>query len=388
MKKAKLPIFSRKIPGLSVMDRYIFIELFMPFLFGVGLFSSLGVAVGTLFELVRKVTESGLLIDVAIKVLILKMPEFIVLAFPMSVLLATLMAYSRLANDSETIALQSIGVSIYRIVLPGLIFSLFVTGLTFIFNDFVAPAANSQASVTLNQALGKSQLPFTERNIIYPEYHKVKQADGSKQKVMTRLFYAEEYDGQEMQGLTILDRSQAEMNQIITSQSAVWNVEDRLWDFFNGTIYLIAPDGSYRNIVRFQHQQISLPKAPLNVAKKCKDYGEMNIFEATECLNNLRLSGDEKKIRKLKVRIQEKFALPFVCLVFGFVGAALGVRPNKIGKGTSFGICVLVVFCYYLLAFISSSLGISGIFTPFMAAWLPNFIGLTVGGSLLVQSAR
>ena len=380
MKIAKLPIIGLRIFGLSVMDRYIALELLMPFLFGLGLFTSLGVAIGTLFDLVRKVTESGLLVDLAIKVLILKMPDFLVLAFPMSVLLACLMAYSRLADDSETIALQSIGVSVYRIVLPGLIFCIFVTGLTFLFNDFVAPAANYQASLTLKQALGKNQLPFFERNIIYPEYN--------KDKVMSRLFYAEEYNGEELKGLTILDRSTDGVDQIITSQSAVWNVEDRLWDFFNGTIYLIAPDGSYRNILRFQHKQLALPKAPLDVAKKCNDYGEMNIFQARKCLENLRLSGNEKKIRKLKVRIQEKLALPFVCLVFGLVGAALGVRPQNTGKATSFGICVLVVFFSYLLGFISSSLGVSGVLTPFMAAWLPNLIGLGTGAFLLMQSAK
>lgn len=45
---------------LSVMDRYIATELIAPFLFGVGAFSSLGVSVGALFELIRRVTDSGL----------------------------------------------------------------------------------------------------------------------------------------------------------------------------------------------------------------------------------------------------------------------------------------------------------------------------------------
>jgi lipopolysaccharide export system permease protein len=50
---------------------------------------------GTLFDLVRRITESGLPFTFALKILLLKMPEFIVLAFPMSILLAALMAYSR-----------------------------------------------------------------------------------------------------------------------------------------------------------------------------------------------------------------------------------------------------------------------------------------------------
>src|SRR6476469_761874 len=105
---------STLIPGFSVMDRYIAAELIMPFLFGVCLFSSVVLSVGVLFDLMRKVTESGLLMTVALKVLLLKLPQLVLYAFPMSTLLAALMTYSRLSSDSELIALRSCGVSIYR----------------------------------------------------------------------------------------------------------------------------------------------------------------------------------------------------------------------------------------------------------------------------------
>ena len=76
--------------GLSVMNRYIVKELCLPFLFGMGIFTSLGLSIGAVFELIRKVTDSGLPWSVAAKILLLRMPEFVVFAFPMSILLATL----------------------------------------------------------------------------------------------------------------------------------------------------------------------------------------------------------------------------------------------------------------------------------------------------------
>ncbi|NET53476.1 MAG: LptF/LptG family permease, partial [Merismopedia sp. SIO2A8] len=57
------------------MDRYIATELIPPFLFGVGAFSSVLIAVDTLFELVRRVVESGLVVGVAVQVLLLKLPQ-------------------------------------------------------------------------------------------------------------------------------------------------------------------------------------------------------------------------------------------------------------------------------------------------------------------------
>lgn len=376
------------VPMPSVMDRYIAAELVMPFLFGVGAFSSVGVAVGTMLDLVRKVVESGLPLEIALNIFSLKLPYFIVLAFPMSTLLAALMTYSRLSSDSELIALRSCGVSIYRLVLPAVILSFVVTGITFLFNEQVVPAANYQATITLNRALKTEKPTFQEGNIFYPEYQEVKQPDGDKAKILTRLFYADRFDGERMKRLTIVDRSQEGVNQIVVADSASWNPAQNTWDFFNGTIYLVAPDSTYRNILRFEHHQLQLPQTILDVATNKRDYDEMNIADAQKRLERIRLSGDEKRIRKLKVRIQEKIAFPFVCVVFGLLGATLGTKSQRTGRATSFGISLVIIFSYYLLRVIGGALGLSGILSPEMSAWLPTLFGFGAGGLLLMRSNR
>jgi len=372
----------------SVMDRYIAAQLLMQFLFGVGAFSSIAVSVGAVFDLVRKVVESGLPIGIALNVFLLKLPYFIVLAFPMSTLLTTLMTYSRLSSDSELIALRGCGVSIYRLVLPAVILSFLVTGITFLFNEQIVPAANYQATLTLERALQEEKPVFQDRNIFYPEYQEVKQPDGSTANVLTRLFYADQFDGERMKGLTIVDRSKGSVNQIVVADSAMWNPVQNTWDFFNGTIYLVAPDSTYRNILRFEHQQLQLPRTPLDVAEKGRDYDEMNIADSRKRLEKTRPSGDEKKIRKLQVRIQEKIAFPFVCVVFGLVGATLGTKPQRTGRATSFGISLIIIFSYFLLRVVGNALGLSGILSPWMSAWLPAIFGLAAGGLLLVRAAR
>lgn len=373
---------------LSIMDRYITTELLLPFLFGVGLFTSLGLSIGTLFELIRRVTESGLPLTVAGKILLLRLPGFIALAFPMSMLLATLMAYSRLSSDTEIIALKSIGINVYRLVVPAIILSLVVTALTFFINDVVTPSANREATLTLQRALNRVKPTFRERNILYPEYKTVEAPDGSRHSVLERLFYAQEFNGREMKNLTILDLSREGLNQIVTAKSATWNVKDNVWDFFHGTVYLISPDGAYRNIIRFEHQQLALSRTPLDLAQRPPSYDEMSISEAQEYLKILKLEGNENKIRKLEVKIHSKIALPFVCVVFALIGAALGVRPQHTSKATSFGVCVLLIFGYYLFSFICESMGIWGILTPLTAAWLPNIFGFIAGIWLLTQSAN
>ncbi|MBD2126155.1 LptF/LptG family permease [Microcoleus sp. FACHB-1] len=388
MKSGSSQIFYSLIPGISVMDRYIATELIPPFLFGVGAFSSVGVAIGTLFDLVRKITDAGLPIGIAVQVLMLKMPLFISYAFPMSTLLAAMMTFSRLSSDSELIALRGCGVSLYRIVAPAVVLSLVVTGMTFLFNELVVPAANRQATVTMENALKKEKPSFQENNIFYPEYGEVTQPDGQKIRALKRLFYANQFDGERLKGLTILDWSQQSLNQIVTAESAIWNPAQNTWDFFNGTIYVISPDASYRNIVRFENQQLKLPRTPFELAGKDRDSAEMNIAQIHEYKGIIRLSGDAKKLRRLDLRVQQKLAFPFICLVFGLIGAVLGTRPQRTGKATSFGISIIIIFTYYLLNFICEALGLSNVLSPIMAGWLPNVFGVGTGGFLLYRTAR
>ena len=376
--------------GISVMDRYIFTQLLMPFLFGVGAFSSIVLAIGSLFDLVRQVAEAGLPITVALEVMALKMPQFVVYSFPMSLLLTGMMTYGKFSSDSEIIAFRSCGVSIYRLILPALILSTIVTGVTFFFNELLVPTSSQRATTTLTRALKQDKPTFKKDNIIQPEY-KIVERNGKKEQVLVRLFYAEKFDGKTMTGLTILDKSQAErgLSQILNAESAVLDSDKNTWNFSNGTIYLIAPDASYRNIVTFKHQQLQLPQSPFDLAAlDNKNPDEMSVGESMDYLDQLQVTGDKKKILTVAVTIQRKLAFPFVCIVFGLIGSAMGIRPQRSGKATSFGVSVLMIFGYYLMMFIFGALGQAEIISPFLAGWLPNFIGLAIGGWLVAQAAK
>ena len=124
---------------IPLMDRWLVKELLGPLLFGIAAFTAVSLSVGVVFELVRRVAESGLPLLAAMQVLLLRLPGFLVLAFPMATLMATLLAYSSLSGNSELTALRSVGVSTSRMVLPALVLSLLMSLLTFLFNDLIVP---------------------------------------------------------------------------------------------------------------------------------------------------------------------------------------------------------------------------------------------------------
>ncbi len=373
------------LPRLSIMDRYLFTQMLTPFLFGVGAFSSVILAIGSLFELIRLITDSGLSVLTALQIFGYQVPGFMVYSFPMSMLLATLLSYSRMSGDGETTALRSCGVSAYRLVAPALVLSLLVTGMTYVFNEAIVPAANWQSRSTLRAALNEESLQFKRQDIVYQQYGDVELENGTIKQGLIRSFYARSFDGQEMRGLTVLDFSQGKVQQILAAESAVWLSDQNVWRFNKGTTYLIGSDGNYRSILRFQQQNLQLPRAPLDLAQEQRSAEEMNITDIRRNIALLKTSGNTKEIRKLEVKLEQKYALPFICVVFAIVGASLGMRPQRTGAALGFGLSVLIIFGYYLLLFICGALGQVEFLSPIAAAWMPNLIGLMAGIVILTR---
>ncbi len=370
---------------LSILDLYLFRELIPPFIFSVAIFSSLGVAIATLSDLSYKIINADLPFIYALQIFFLKIPEYVAYALPISVLLSTLITYSRLSKDSELIAFYNCGLSIYRLVTPALILSLIVTGITFILNELIVPNANYQASTILVDQINEQRQFLLRKDIFYPEYINIQENNGRNYKYLKTLFYAQKFDGKDMQSLTILDTERKGLNKVIISERGAWNSQEKVWDLFNGFIYDIAKNPIKAEGKFFEKTQISLPKTPLELASKSRDPYEMNIIQSLEYIKLLRLLGDDKSVLIFEVRTAQRISFPFVCIIFALVGSSLGSLPNNGSKATSFGLCVAIVFFYYLGSFMISSLGLIGLISPLMAAWIPNLIGLLIGGYLLAR---
>ncbi len=393
---AKLRSLQGSWPSLSgwrhlpLMDRWLLQELVGPLLFGIAAFTAVSLSVGVVFELVRRVAESGLPPQVAVQVLMLRLPGFLVLAFPMATLMATLLAYSRLSGSSELTALRSVGVGTTRMVVPALALALTMSLLTFLFNDLIVPRTNLVASQTLERALGKAVTNQSGDNILYSRFGRVKQEEnGDSIRQLTQLFYARKFRSGSMQDVTLLDFSRVGQRQMLMAEKGHWNEAQAMWEFSNGRIVNVDEKTGSTTSARFDRYLYPLTQDPVEVAKLPTDISTMTVGQALRAERLQTEANNLKEARRLRVRIQEKFAFPAICLVFGLIGSSLGVRPHaRTSRSQGFGISVLLIFGYYLMSFIVSSLGITGTLTPFVAAWLPVVVGLASGGLLLRQASR
>lgn len=363
--------------AISILDRYLMEQLSWFFGFSVSLFTSLGVAIGNVADLAEKVSEYHLSYEVALLIFGYKIPEYAAYALPISMLLTCLVVYSRLQNDRELIALFSFGISIYRLMLATLLFSLVITGITFLLNELIVPAANYQANLLQNPFIPRTELNLQKQDIYYGEYQSIPEQNANRK--LKNIYFAERYLQGELQGITIIAFQQQRISQIVTAQSAQWNPQQQVWNLSSGSIYYFDTNLTEQ----FNTKQLQLSPTVFQIIERERSPNDMNIRQAQEYLSLIRDSGKPTDISKFAVRIQQKYAFPFICMVFAIIGSALGAKYGQLNRAKSFALCVAIVFAYYCLGFSFGSLGITAVISPIWAAWMPNAIALITGGYLL-----
>ncbi len=378
--------------SIPLIDRWLLGQMIPPMVFAISAFTVISLSVGVMFDLIRKIVEYGLPLFLALKVLFFSLPSFLVLSFPMAVLLSTLLAYGKLSSNSELLALKSLGIKTSRIISPAIALSIFMTGLTFYFNDNLVPTSNRLAETTLRTGIGSSFSGETGKyNIMFARYGSRILASTKKptksNTLLTHIFYASLFENNIMKDVTVLDYSRQDIQQILKAESAKFNKKNSSWIFSEGSIVSISPSGQTTNI-KFKEYTYPFVEGPLELAKVPKDATEMTLKQALEAEKIYKKTGNLKEIRRIQVRIQEKFTLPFACLVFGLIGSSLGSKSNlRSSKSQGFGLSVILILIYYVMSFLFSSFGIKGLLPPIFAAWLPVFISLGGGIYFLRKSS-
>lgn len=131
---------------MFILARYVVRELLGPFLFAFSIISSM-LVLNFVLQAMRYIIGKGISIQVILEYIAYNLAWIVVLVVPMSILVASIMAFGRLASDNEVTALKAGGVHFYRLIVPVLLCAGLVTYGLIQFNDRVLPVANHKARV-------------------------------------------------------------------------------------------------------------------------------------------------------------------------------------------------------------------------------------------------
>ena len=263
-----------------------------------------------------------------------------------------------------------------------------MTGLTFYFNDNLVPKSNKLAELTLRSGVGSSfNKEKSKSNIIFSRKGSRIDSNNKPTKTntyLTHIFYASQFENNTMREVTVLDFSRESIKQILTAKSAIFDKNNSSWIFKDGNIISTDSFGQTTSI-DFKQYLYPFVEAPIDLAKVPKDARDMSLKEALEAERIYKKIGDLKQIRKIRVRIQEKFTLPCTCLVFGLIGSILGSKSNLrsskvrvwIKCNSDISILCDVIYMQFF--------GVKGLLLN-IAAWSPVVISLGGGFYFLRKS--
>jgi lipopolysaccharide export system permease protein len=363
--------------GFKLVDYYIINQLIPTQVFSLFICTVLSELVGISFEQIKFVATQGLPIGIAVQVHYLKLPAYICQALPFALLMATTIVYSNLSARSEIIALQSYGISPYRLIAPTIAIALVSSVLLFMLQEVVVPAANYQAALVLERQwqIDRTQLAkYNKREIIYQKFS----ADRA-QPSLEFLFFASRFDGEQMQEITLLKYQNRYLQEIITSQTAQWNEQEQFWQLFDAHRNVLNINGSSAQNQDFKELSVELTKDILDYANHHRDHREMSLWELYRRLDIINHTHNSEEIRQLKISIQSRFALPFSCLVFAFLGSILGITTEATTKSNSLGLAAILVIVYYSAQFMAIALTTTEVLPVFWGVWLPNLLCLSWG---------
>ena len=358
--------------GVTILDRYV-IRMYLRWV-AVAFVGLLGIFYITTFidlsDNLFKEQATGLML---LEHLWYATPQFIYYVLPIAGLLATLVTIGMLTRTSELTVMKACGISLYRVALPILAFSVVWGACLFVISETVLARANRRAE-TLNQQIrtGRAHVvdPLNRRWLVSDSgdiYHYL-HFDSDRQEVGALSVF--EFEGRPWSLARRTYVAQATFDGE-DAPAAAWQGRD-VWirDFA-----VDADASAYR-----EDAERTLPAvAPPEVfAAELPEAELMSFRELQGYIEELRTRGFD--VVSLVVALHRKASFPFVTLILTLIAIPFAVTTGSRGALYGVGVGIALAFTYWIVISIFGAFGSAGVLTPAIAAWAPNiFFGASAG---------
>jgi len=354
----------------TLLDRYVVRETLPPTGIGFLLFTFI-LVLDQISQLTKILVSRGADFPTVIRAFVYLLPSIFSVTIPMAFLLGVLLAFGRMASDSEIVALRASGVSPARLLRPVTALAALACAITFYVVAIALPSANqAYRELIFNLVVSKARTGIAPRvfnDELLPSRDLVIYISDIRA------------DSGEWRDIFIHDARRAQQPAVILARSghleidkAKKTIEISLQD---GVVHVFdAMNSAAYERLQFQSRNIPLPFEQLYpVAPLSKGDREMRIYELRQRIDDLKAKGKgPKDTNPWAVEIHKKFAIPAACFVFGFLGLALSLGSRKEARSAAFGLSIAVIFVYYVFIRLGEQAGDTGLLHPFIAMWGAN----------------
>ncbi len=439
-----LPFVSKKL----LLPRYILSTLVGPFTFSLSTLMFLFL-LQFVMKFIDQLVGKGLTPWIIIELIALNLAWMVVLAVPMSVLVATLMAFGEMSSRNEITAMKASGVSIYRMIAPVMISAICLAVLLVLFFNEVLPDANHRAK-TLGMDIRRKKPTLSLVAGLFSQ-------DISGYSILVRKTFE---NTNELEGITLYDYTNPGANVVITAErgriSFSPDFRKLIMDLHQGEIHTLDLQEmtEYRRI-RFVDHRIAMDvegfdfeRTEGSFIRSDRELGAEEMLVIVDSLeaerdtiaNSLRatvardmqslittgkqtpalpenrgfpkppsstgaltharqissiVTNDAMRLETLEVQINQymvevhkKYSIPTACLVFVLVGVPLGIMAKKGGFGVAATLSLGFFLLYWSCLIGGEKLADRGFLSPAIGMWAANAIIGAMGIYLVIRIGR
>ncbi len=296
-------------------------------------------------------------------------PYFATLFAPLFVFISVIFFTSRMAVNTEIIAILNSGMSFRRMMVPYFLSSFVIAVFIFDLTNFVIPQTALE------------RMDFEDK-YYRPQWRKVNVENIHRQVYPNIYVYMESYSPVYLRGRNFtLERFDEEGNLVskLSAPSVVWDSINSKWTASSYTLREII--GNEEIVSKGTQIDTTLTIRPGDFSRDPGFVGTMTFRELYDYIDLLKLQGSDE----LKVFLIEKhrrWAHPFAVFILTLIGVSLSSKKIRGGIGMSIGIGLALSFSYILFLQFASQFSVKGNLNPMFAMWIPNLLYMVIAGVL------
>ena len=360
--------------GLKKIDWYIMKKFI--FTFFIALLFIIGIVI--IFDISEKVDDfvsknapmHAIIFDYYVNFV----PYFINMFSPLFVFITVIFFTSRMAANSEIIAILSCGVSYRRMLVPYLISAMLIFALSLSLNLWVIPRSNVER-IKFEQQYVKNRRPMSSTDVHY-------QIDPGK------FVYVESFTSwnNTANNFTLEEIRDNRLVSKLSAEKAVWDSTMGGWHLRN---YFIRDftEGLQDHVRTGTRLDTVINLTVTDFYRNKKTVETLPSGQLNELIRTQELRGDPNVMYAL-IEKHTRFALPFSAFILTLMGVCLSSRKRRGGIGLNIGLGIGLSFTYILFLRFSQMFVYSGTLPPFIALWLPNLIFAVVAAVLYSKASK
>lgn len=364
---------------MRILTRYILGEILSHALIGCALFTFV-LFMPHLPQILETVVRNSSTLTNVAEIFLFTLPNLFWVTIPMSVLVGILLGLSRLAADSEIIAMRASGFGIGYFVRVASIVAVGGALIGLANSLYVAPRAN-QAILAMQQELATSQASYQiQPRVFYEDFH-------------NSVLYVQDVragtGAANWKQVFMADVSNPSAPRIVTAESATVvneSPQELLMRLRNGEQHE-SPAGQpdQYNVSTFTTTDLPLSLSAQGDVHLGRLDTVIYAVPTPELLHRIKLHNKDSK--RYLLELNNRLAYPAACLVLMLVGVPLGVISRRGGKSSGFIFTLLLVILYYVLSYTGVALARQDKLPVILAVWLANLVFAVAGTFLLWQMA-